>query len=152
MVTLLAVLRFSSDALDDGPFHGMPGAGGEKKEIDNKRLYDLIGVEQKATQDEIKKAFRKKALKEHPDKGGDPEKVLPPSKTALSSKTLPSLTKFSATQKSGKCTTASEKTTSKKAPARVAPTPSATSSEACSAAGATNTAKDPARASRSSIL
>jgi len=25
--------------------------------------------------DEIKKAFRKKALKEHPDKGGDPDKV-----------------------------------------------------------------------------
>lgn len=27
--------------------------------------------------DEIKKAFRKKALKEHPDKGGDPDKVSP---------------------------------------------------------------------------
>ncbi len=27
-----------------------------------------------ASTDEIKKAFRKKALKEHPDKGGDPEK------------------------------------------------------------------------------
>jgi len=26
--------------------------------------------------DEIKKAFRKKALKEHPDKGGDPDKVI----------------------------------------------------------------------------
>jgi len=31
-------------------------------------------VDKKATLDEIKKAFRKKALKEHPDKGGDPEK------------------------------------------------------------------------------
>lgn len=28
-----------------------------------------------ATTDEVKKAFRKKAVREHPDKGGDPEKV-----------------------------------------------------------------------------
>lgn len=35
----------------------------------------MIGVEKTATTDEVKKAFRKKALKEHPDKGGDPEKV-----------------------------------------------------------------------------
>jgi len=31
-------------------------------------------VEKTASADEIKKSFRKKALKEHPDKGGDPEK------------------------------------------------------------------------------
>eukprot|EP00824_Muranothrix_gubernata_P008144 TRINITY_DN2040_c0_g1_i1.p1 TRINITY_DN2040_c0_g1~~TRINITY_DN2040_c0_g1_i1.p1 ORF type:complete len:428 (-),score=90.70 TRINITY_DN2040_c0_g1_i1:125-1345(-) len=45
-----------------------------KKEVDNKKYYDLIGVPQSATEQEIKKAFRKKALKEHPDKGGDVEK------------------------------------------------------------------------------
>jgi DnaJ homolog subfamily A member 2 len=50
------------------------GGKREKKEVDNKKFYDLLGVDQKASQDEIKKAFRKKALKEHPDKGGDPEK------------------------------------------------------------------------------
>lgn len=32
-----------------------------------------MGVSKSATSDEIKKAFRKKALKDHPDKGGDPE-------------------------------------------------------------------------------
>ena len=52
------------------------GGGGrrEKKEVDNNKFYDLLGVDKKASTDEIKKAFRKRALKEHPDKGGDPEK------------------------------------------------------------------------------
>lgn len=54
---------------------GMPGGRrGPEKEVDTQKYYDLLGVSKDATQDEIKKAFRKKALKEHPDKGGDPEK------------------------------------------------------------------------------
>ena len=36
--------------------------------------YDVLGVKRDATQDEIKKAFRKLAQKYHPDAGGDPEK------------------------------------------------------------------------------
>ncbi len=36
-----------------------------------KNYYDVLGVDKKATQDDIKKAFRKLAQKHHPDKGGD---------------------------------------------------------------------------------
>jgi DnaJ family protein A protein 2 len=47
---------------------------GPKKDVDTQKFYDILGVSKTASTDEIKKAFRKKALKEHPDKGGDPEK------------------------------------------------------------------------------
>jgi DnaJ family protein A protein 2 len=50
------------------------GKAGPKKDVDNSKFYDILGVAKNATADEIKKAFRRKALKEHPDKGGDPEK------------------------------------------------------------------------------
>lgn len=39
-----------------------------------KNYYDTLGVDKKATQDDIKKAFRKLAQKHHPDKGGDEAK------------------------------------------------------------------------------
>jgi molecular chaperone DnaJ len=39
-----------------------------------KNYYETLGVEKKASQDDIKKAFRKLAQKHHPDKGGDEAK------------------------------------------------------------------------------
>ena len=52
----------------------MGGMRGPKKEVNTTKYYELLGVEKSATFAQIKKAYHKKALKEHPDKGGDPDK------------------------------------------------------------------------------
>jgi len=58
-----------------GHSHGRGGGRrGGGAPPDTNKLYEVLGVEKSADSNEIKKAFRKLALKHHPDKGGDVDK------------------------------------------------------------------------------
>lgn len=47
---------------------GMGGMGGGPPKSDNTKFYKLMGIEKDADENEIKKAYRKLAIKHHPDK------------------------------------------------------------------------------------
>lgn len=48
--------------------------GGRSKNVDTSKFYKLLEVDKNSNEAEIKKAYRRLAVKHHPDKGGDPEK------------------------------------------------------------------------------
>jgi DnaJ family protein A protein 2 len=57
------------------PGHGGGGsARGRGADVDTSKLYETLGVDKDATDKEIKTAYRKLAVKHHPDKGGDEAK------------------------------------------------------------------------------
>lgn len=53
---------------------GPRGRGGPPANVDTTKLYETLGVDKGAEAAAIKKAYRKLAIKHHPDKGGDEQK------------------------------------------------------------------------------
>lgn len=64
--------------------HAFEGGGGghhhrqryqeRKKDVDTEGYYKFLGVTKDATSKDLKKSYRKMAMKLHPDRGGDPDK------------------------------------------------------------------------------
>jgi DnaJ family protein A protein 2 len=72
---------FGGDPFEHFAQAGMGGRGGgggrpgaRSANVDTTKLYETLGVEKSADSKEIKKAYRKLAIKHHPDKGGDEQK------------------------------------------------------------------------------
>jgi len=70
---------FGGDPFEHFAHGGMGGGGGRgggrpARDVDTTKLYESLGVEKSADAKEIKKAYRKLAVRHHPDKGGDETK------------------------------------------------------------------------------
>lgn len=62
--------RFAGGGGSSGGFETDAGSG----EVDNQQLYNVLEINQNATQDEIKASYRKLVKLHHPDKGGQADK------------------------------------------------------------------------------
>ena len=64
-----------STPADTPPPNDMEAQGRDQKKYKHTGLYDLLDVDPSANADQLKKAYRRTALKLHPDKpGGDTDK------------------------------------------------------------------------------
>lgn len=67
---------FGGDPFEEHFAHGggggrRPGGRRASANVDTTKLYEILEVEKDADAKAIKKAYRKMAIKHHPDKGGD---------------------------------------------------------------------------------
>jgi len=65
---------FSFESLFGEGRGGGFGEPSDEEAVDTEGLYKVLNVDKHATEREIKKAYKKAALKHHPDRGGDAEK------------------------------------------------------------------------------
>ncbi len=72
-------IPFGFGGMPGGMPGGMGGRRGPSEPVDNNKFYAELGIEKNATPEEINRAHKKAAVKHHPDRGGDPEKVRGPS-------------------------------------------------------------------------
>lgn len=73
----ISKMFFGGDPFEHFGGGGGGGGGGRRGggPVDNEGLYKSLGVPKDADENTIKKAYKKLALKHHPDKGGDVEVV-----------------------------------------------------------------------------
>ena len=56
-----------------GDFFGGGMPGGSRGQVDNDAYYEILGVSKSDSSPDIARAYKKLALKNHPDRGGDPK-------------------------------------------------------------------------------